>query len=308
MGMSTIKTSGHPLADRRYNMAQQLYERGDFEAALDLIAQAEEIAPHWPALPFRRGEILMEIARADDAVAAFQAYLALDPTDAWGAAIKLALLGAQDQPETAPPSYIETLYDDYAPRFETALVDRLHYNVPSHLRDLFAGLPVSQTLSNALILDLGCGTGLAGLAFKSYAAQMEGVDISRGMLREAEKKQIYSQLLHTDIITDLRTRAPRSIDIVITTDVLIYTGALEELFTLIARTLKQGGVFIFSTQRLEGGETYKLTADHRYAHSFYYLQLCLTQAGMNILLSQTQTVRLEAGHAVAGDLVIAQRL
>ncbi len=42
----------------------------------------------------------------------------------FGAALKLALLGAAPVPEAPPSAYVEGLFDDYADRFETALVEK----------------------------------------------------------------------------------------------------------------------------------------------------------------------------------------
>lgn len=40
------------------------------------------------------------------------------------------------------------------------------------------------------ILDLGCGTGLAGAWLKDYAKTLIGVDISTEMVKAAKKKQV----------------------------------------------------------------------------------------------------------------------
>ena len=44
------------------------------------------------------------------------------------------------------------------------------------------------------MLDLGCGTGLAGEAFRPHVDWLEGVDLSPGMIAQARKKTIYDRL------------------------------------------------------------------------------------------------------------------
>ena len=53
------------------------------------------------------------------------------------------------------------------------------------------------------ILDLGCGTGLAGAAFKPLAARLDGVDLSPAMIEKARARQIYDHLQVADLQTAL---------------------------------------------------------------------------------------------------------
>ncbi|NBC31742.1 MAG: methyltransferase domain-containing protein [Alphaproteobacteria bacterium] len=178
---------GVPLADRRFVFALQLLERGDGEAAIDLILQAEELAPDWPPFPFRRGELLMAAGRRDEAVAAFKRCLQRDAADRLGAVIKLALLGAVPDPPQLPPGYVAALFDQYAPRFDVKLVERLGYCVPELLAAAIAELKPARE-NDGRVLDLGCGTGLAAEAVRRRAAWLEGVDLSAGMLDQARRK------------------------------------------------------------------------------------------------------------------------
>ena len=53
---------------------------------------------------------------------------------------------------------------------------------------------------NAKILDVGCGTGLSGLALQEAGFQnIEGCDLSTGMLEKAEALKIYSRLFACDL-------------------------------------------------------------------------------------------------------------
>tara|TARA_B110000090_G_C12987149_1_gene295156 strand:- start:115 stop:345 length:231 start_codon:yes stop_codon:yes gene_type:complete len=50
-------------------------------------------------------------------------------------------------------------------------------------------------INNTLdVLDLGCGTGLAGAWLKDYAKTLTGVDLSESMVEVARKKMIYQSL------------------------------------------------------------------------------------------------------------------
>ena len=48
-------------------------------------------------------------------------------------------------------------------------------------------------------IDLGCGTGISGSAFKEYTDYIVGVDISNEMISIARKKNIYDELILGEI-------------------------------------------------------------------------------------------------------------
>src|SRR5690625_7992294 len=56
----------------------------------------------------------------------------------------------------------------------------------------------------AHVLDAGCGTGLAGAHLKSLGVeQIDGIDLSNGMLELARSKQAYSKLREADLTSRL---------------------------------------------------------------------------------------------------------
>ena len=62
---------------------------------------------------------------------AFRAALAADPSDGQGAAARLALLGMGAVPSALPEAYVARLFDDYAPRFDAHLTEKLKYRSPA---------------------------------------------------------------------------------------------------------------------------------------------------------------------------------
>lgn len=179
-------SSGDVIADRRADYARMLAESGDYPAAAELMEQALELAPRWTAGWFRFGEYHEKAGETDKAVAAYEKVAELDTEGLFAAELKLAVLGAADTPEQPPSRYVEGLFDDYADRFETSLVEKLDYSVPQKLAELIgkaAGGGVFDT-----IVDIGCGTGLLGVEIRSLAKRLEGFDISQNMLAKAEER------------------------------------------------------------------------------------------------------------------------
>jgi len=156
---ATRFTSSDPVADRRAGYAEQLAERGDVEAATEVLAGALELAPLWAAGWFRLGEFNELAGQGEAAVIAWERALALEPSDPFGASLKRDLARAVPLAESMPPAFVELLFDQYAPGFDAALVDRLGYKGPEIIMQrLLAG----GFTRAARVLDLGCGTGLAG--------------------------------------------------------------------------------------------------------------------------------------------------
>ena len=98
--------------------------------------QALEQVPAWAAGWFRLAEYAEKAGRKEAAAAALEKVVALDPSDIFGAGLKLAVLGVADTPAAPPTPYVERLFDDYADRFDTALVGKLDYTVPQTLARL----------------------------------------------------------------------------------------------------------------------------------------------------------------------------
>ncbi|WP_158963757.1 class I SAM-dependent DNA methyltransferase [Chachezhania sediminis] len=286
-------SSGDLLADRRADYAEGLLP-GDPAAAADLYAQALERAPDWAAGWFRLGEIRAQAA-LPGADTAFEAALQADPADRLGASLQLDLLRDRSLTDTMPPAFVETLFDQYAPEFETALVDRLDYRAPALLK---AGLvaPLGR------VLDLGCGTGLMGHDLRDGASWLEGWDISAEMLRIAGDKGLYDRLDKRDL-TALEPQA-EAWDLITAADVFAYLGALENIVGWVARALRPGGRFAFTVEGHDGAQAYVLRDSRRYAHARPYLEALMDQAGFDAKIGQ-DVLRQDRGAPIRGFIVHA---
>lgn len=186
-------SSGDVIADRRADYAKMLAESGEPASAAELMEQALELAPRWAAGWFTLATYREKAGDASGAIAALNEVLMLDQGDVFGARLKLAVLGGADVPDRPPSLYVERLFDDYADRFETSLVEKLGYSVPGKLAGLIAetaGIPKHFRLA----IDLGCGTGLLGPEIRARVDRLEGYDLSKGMLAKAAEKNVYDHL------------------------------------------------------------------------------------------------------------------
>lgn len=300
-------TSGNILADRRYDMALGLAENGELQAAADLLADSLAHAPSWPPIHFHLGDMYRRLGRAEEAEIALRRYLALDPADHMGAGVKLSLMGLAAPDTAMSAAYVQSLFDQYAPYFESALVGKLAYKIPEFLADaIFSAAEPGARFSRAL--DLGCGTGLAVAALAGHIGAADGVDIAPAMVEEARRKKLYARL-ETAEITDFLSRTQDSAyDLVLAADVFVYVGPLEDIFGEVARVLSPGGLFAFSVQSAdETRAPWMLGEDHRYAHTLAYLNACTAAAGLLPVSAAPCTLRQNAGLPVSGHLLVLRK-
>jgi predicted TPR repeat methyltransferase len=227
----------------------------------------------------------------------------LDTRDELGAALQLARLGARPAPPAAAAAYVQTLFDQYAAHFEQHLVGMLAYRAPALLFDAVWAIRPEPFSS---VLDLGCGTGLCGVAFRAKARRLCGVDLSPGMIEEARAKGIYDRLDVASLEAFLAEEPPASADLLLAADVLVYIGDLEPIFSAAARVLSAKGLFAFTVQ--SGDDGFKLGPDLRFAHAPAYIAKITAKSGLRIIKMDSAVTRQDGGHDVEGLVVIAERI
>src|SRR6202167_1697228 len=161
-------SSGDLVADRRFDFARDLQLKGDLVAAADLLLQAIELAPGFASAWFTLADIRLQLGEREAAIAAFRKAAMADADDRHGARLRLMRLGAE-QLSDMPPAYVRALFDQYAPKFEAALVDDLGYRGPALLfrAVLSARAAVHKPAFFRPAVDLGSGTVLAAAAVAS---------------------------------------------------------------------------------------------------------------------------------------------
>lgn len=304
-------SSGDVIADRRADYARMLAEHGEHEAAVELMEQALELVPDWPAGLVRLADYAEKADLQSKAVPALRRALELDPEDIFGARLKLALLGAVEVPDQPPSRYVEALFDDYADRFDAALVERLDYTVPAKLARLIAE---HGDRHFELAVDLGCGTGLFGVEIRDRVTRLEGFDLSANMLAKAEEKGLYDLLAKADLSLDAAGsglfgdgRAEARADLVSAADVLMYLGDLANAFALAARLAKPDALFAFSVEDAGEGDGFLLAPSLRYAHTEQHVRQRLAEYGFDVLVLTRTTIRMDGGKPVFGILFLASR-
>lgn len=264
----------------------------------DAIAHYEAAIQRFPSIPelyYNLALVYKKSGNNDQAISSMKQFLTLRPDDA--AAKHMLATYEGNTTDAAPDQYVKDLFDMYAENFDQHLVNKLEYKTPLLIYEMLKKHITPNQKYN--ILDLGCGTGLAGEHMKDIACSMAGVDLSPKMIAKAQERNIYTSLLVDSIehYFEISTFRP---DIVVSADVFVYIGDLKTIFGLIANTIANNGLFIFSIETNTESPSFTLCESGRYAHNFSYIQSLASQFSFKILESINTVIRHEHGKPVHG--------
>jgi predicted TPR repeat methyltransferase len=314
----------------RITLVKALLAAGETSEALAEAREAVSLNPYVAPAVLALGETLLAADLLPTAIAELQRALRLDPglarareliATAWlkaGEADKAleALAELDDPPPVmvaaaqaiksaarSDPGYVRHLFDQFSADYDSRMIGQLGYAAPQILLDLAAMvMPGRERLA---ILDLGCGTGLAGAAFRPLAARLDGVDLSPAMVGKARARQIYDSLAVADLETVL-SRPGLGYDLILAADTLVYLGDLSSSFEAAHARLHPDGFFLFTVEKADR-EGFELGPKRRWRHSEGYLRDLAGRSGFQVLGLVAATPRHEAGQPVEGFAVALAR-
>ena len=291
-----------PVACFTYGLA--LRGLRDYAAAATWFAKAAMCDPTLPDVYLNLGFVLAELGRRDDAIAALRCAVERAPTSASARHMLASLDGSN--PDAPPIDYVRSLFDEYAPRFERELTIDLGYRVPTILRQMIDAARPSPIFARAL--DLGCGTGLSGVAVKDRVTDIVGVDIAKAMIAEARAKKIYTALFAMEIGAYLASNDAqrKPFDLVVAADVFIYVGKLDDIFATLVQRMAPKGLFAFSVES-HAGDGFALCESGRYAHGAAYIERLAAAHGFTMAAREAIAIRKAKDGHVNGVAFVLER-
>ena len=299
-------SSGDAIADGYYRSALERVAHGDLVGAADILARTVELAPAFATAWFALGAIRDNLGDRAGAIAAWQMARDADPDDYHGARLQLARLGAGDGTPAMTATYVRRLFDQQAARFDATLTERLDYRGPEILLEA-VGI-AEPRLRIGSMLDLGCGTGLGGAAFRPHVDWLVGVDLSPAMITKAREKGLYDRLAVDDLrrFLDAEADTHALYHLVLAADVLVYVNDLAPVAASAARVLAPAGSLAFTVET-HPGDGVVLQPTLRYAHGQAHVRAAIADAGLALLRLSRASTRTEKGAAVAGLVVVASK-
>jgi len=261
--------------------------------------QLPDDADQWAAL----GELAHIVGRREETREAYERYLELEPGDAEVEHILVSLRDAPPPPR-APDECIVQLYARFAEFYEKNMVTDLEYQAPARVAEaLDATLGPATDLD---VLDLGCGTGLAGPHLRPRAKRLVGIDLSPEMVERAQATGFYDTLEVAEITEWLARPDGASFDLITACDTLIYFGDLLQVLRPMAARLRPGGTFAFTVEQTDE-PAFRLTDSGRYVHSESHIRSAADAAGLRVERLEKICLRYEYGEAVSGLVAVLRR-
>ena len=274
------------------------FSQNNIQEALETLNMLVEKNPTDALLFNMLGGCLVSIGQTEMAIANYQKALEFEPEYAIPKHMLNSLTGHTSK--EPPKQYVKNLFDDYAYRFNDALVNNLQYSLPFVLKELILQSN-SEKSEYQNVIDLGCGTGLAGKDLRDISTNLFGVDISENMLFEAEKLNIYDTLIVGDIVEKLNASQDK-FDLLVALDVLIYIGDVKSTFQAVRKCCKLDSLFVFSVE-IQDENGYSLLKSSRYAHSDEYI-MKQSNGLFDLVNSQNVRLRKEGENWIEGKVYV----
>jgi predicted TPR repeat methyltransferase len=285
-----------------YTLAKRLKQSNKVQTAFLCAKRSVELKPDdWDAW-YDLGEICQCVGRREDARAAYQKYFEAHPEDAEIEHLLVALRDDTPPPRTSDRA-IQQIYKGFAASYEARMLEDLKYQGPERLDEGITSVIGEAT--GLSVLDLGCGSGLAGMRLKKWAGQMVGVDLAPEMITLAGKREIYDRLEVGEITQWLENTAER-FDLIASCDCIIYFGDLHHIAAAAAKRLNPGGIFALSMER---GPNYPfhLTDTGRYEHHPDHVREVAAAAGLTVGSLEEAFLRMEYGSPVTGLFAVLKK-
>lgn len=288
-----------------HNLAGLLLRTGRKKEALDHSWKAAALIPDKSLTAPLLAVVYWNAGMKQQAIDFVRKWVADKPNDPQAAHL-LASFSGENVPERASDAYVSNLFDRFAKSFDSKL-DALDYRAPKLVGEALSRF-VGDDDRKLDILDAGCGTGKCAKLLRPFARTLRGVDLSGGMLAQAQRRNLYDQTEQAELTAYLEAR-PVGFDAVVSADTLCYFGKLDAFAAASFASLRPGGVLIFTVEALGEDETRDFVLAHhgRYAHRRAYVTDAIRSAGLEILRCDSERLRTEGAEPVAGLVITAKR-
>lgn len=129
------------------------------------------------------------------------------------------------------------------------------------------------------ILDLACGSGLAGRGLRPFARTLTGVDLSAAMAEDAKRTLLYDDVVVGDMV-DTMEALGRRVDAITCSGATYYMKDVAPFLAAAAAALTPGGLLLFTEFPAPTGSGTMITTagTKRYCRSLDHTRSCALRA------------------------------
>ena len=286
-----------------FELASDLHAQGAYADALELWNALVLTNPTSQDVLFGRLKTLLALGDLASASSDAEALLSAAPDNETYK--HYATLSKGQTPRQQPAEMSQRLFDGLAPTYDIHMVRNLRYQLPKQVADRLLSERSDRKFN---VLDLGCGTGLLGVSLGRLNGAMVGVDVSREMIAQAMRHNVYDKF-HTVNIHDALDATPESLyEVIAALDVFTYAGEVSKAIPDALRILVPGGTFVASFEvSSETGPDLVVLPNGCFAHKCSnVVQLCEAAGFSSVEVEETE-LRLENCQPVNGFVVWATK-
>ncbi|MDX1976010.1 MAG: methyltransferase domain-containing protein [Rickettsiales bacterium] len=191
-------------------------------------------------------------------------------------------------PRSIPLPISLEYFDQVAADYNKVQLEQYEYQGHVLLTDAIRAALLPGRIDH-VVLDLGAGTGLCGVGLRDVSSDIVGIDFSAKMLdqamarRDESGRKLYDALITKDIRDYLNECEPAAYDVILSAGAFSYLGELDGIFRAVANVIRPGGVFAFTTEKMNeaGFRFFPDMGAFKYSRS--YIEALATTYGLTII-------------------------
>lgn len=257
-----------PLAMHMLGVA--LFQSGNHDEGLQTVRTSVRMRPHRPDFLRNYAQLLHTMGHVAEAQAHRSKAYRYDAEE------RRVDLGAPSEPNREK---ITEIYDQGAAAYDIGK-DEASYAQPRVVCELaLRAFRESGGRACARALDLGCGTGLCAPYLWPSAGELWGVDLSRGMTQEAQKRGAYDQLFVGEVEPFLEEHES-TFDVIVAAGLLLHIRDIARLVCAAGRALRPGGALAFDFIPTEAPQQQLFVGAILYGHGYEALSRVARECGL----------------------------
>lgn len=294
------------LPKSNFDLACRFAREGKWFDAVFRFRMTLMLAPDYPNALYNLGGCYIRMGKITEGKAALLKALKQTPGNPdvlfMLASVDPAALTANQQPTTMPMAMVTAFFTRVAAGYDQSEAAN-KYQAGKVMFDL---MKPHVTTAAPVMVDLGCGSGIAARPWRSMASRIHGVDVTPAMAELAsaathEQKKLFDTVSVGDARSLPSEIAASSADVVLAVNMAQFVGDLALLMQTAATALKASGIFAITAEPTKSASGFGLvTQTSRFGHSPAYVKQAASDAGFTLI--KESAVELYAGVTAAAYL------